>query len=382
MTDQGTDINPETQLQLQQLQFEREKSEKQFKLEEMRIKWVSCVVAIVLALIAALGGWVSGFFEYVINKTRVDGEISDQDSRWQKEYIDSYIKYALDKDLSNRRDFALYVFKTSRDGDFKKRWNDYYDEILSQIEAEESNLSDNLVKLKQLDSFRDADEISILRGKNEAILNRIQGVTIKSNVKYVVPPKTEIDRSEFFSCYSTAFDQPLMKEQVEAYEAIFGLWDSRESLVDTRWLAYFLATIRHEVGEGMLPVREGFARTDEEARKRLAHLPYAKSEPPYGHAYYGRGYVLLTFSQNYKKIGAELGVDLVQFPDLALDPSVAFDILTTGMLNGTFNARGIGLSEYINEEKEDVINARRTVNVLDRASEVANTFYNYKECLK
>ena len=55
-----------------------------------------------------------------------------------------------------------------------------------------------------------------------------------------------------------------------------------------------LATVLAEVGKNMNPVRETFAKTDEKTRYRLRHKRYAQSTPPYGHAYYERGYAQLT----------------------------------------------------------------------------------------
>ena len=131
----------------------------------------------------------------------------------------------------------------------------------------------------------------------------------------------------------------------------------------------------------MCPVREGFARDDSEARKKLAHRPYCKSAGPYGHAYYGRGYVQLTHLENYEKQSEKLGIDLVKFPDRALETPVALKILIGGMLAGDFNGKGLGLAHYVNETTQDFIGARRTVNVQDRASEIANYATQFMKAL-
>jgi hypothetical protein len=46
-----------------------------------------------------------------------------------------------------------------------------------------------------------------------------------------------------------------------------------------------------------------------------------------GAAYAGRGYIQITHLSNYRVAGAALGIDLVNNPDLALDPTHAADIL-------------------------------------------------------
>jgi hypothetical protein len=136
-------------------------------------------------------------------------------------------------------------------------------------------------------------------------------------------------------------------------------------------LAYILATVRAEVGKKMEPVRETFASSDEEARIRLRDKPYARPVPPHGHAYYGRGYVQLTWFENYKVQENKINVPLVEFPDLALVPENAIQILVNGMMAGDFNEKSHGLSYYVNKQKTDFVQARQTVNLFNRADEIA-----------
>lgn len=73
-------------------------------------------------------------------------------------------------------------------------------------------------------------------------------------------------------------------------------------------LAYGLATARREVGAGMVPVREGFKKTDAEACAYvLRHYPtkYGRPAGRWGHVYYGRGYVQLTWLKNYEREGVQ-----------------------------------------------------------------------------
>ena len=85
--------------------------------------------------------------------------------------------------------------------------------------------------------------------------------------------------------------------------------------------------------------------------------------------YYGRGYVQLTWDWNYKAMGEKLGNRLLYEPQLALDPVVAYNIMSLGMRNGSFT--GKGLSKYINDEQCDYVNARRIINGTDRAQTIA-----------
>ena len=163
---------------------------------------------------------------------------------------------------------------------------------------------------------------------------------------------------------------------------------------DQDTLAYALATTYHETGMRMLPVREGFGKTDWEARARVNTLArkrgpnsavakYAKPAGPYGHVYYGRGYPQLTWLENYAKCSEEAGVDLVENPDAMLDPRISARVLIRGIMDGRWNGRGKGLDDYEGEDDflddAEAIQARRTVNVQDKARLIAGyhrKFYN------
>lgn len=140
-------------------------------------------------------------------------------------------------------------------------------------------------------------------------------------------------------------------------------------------LAYILATAYHETGGRMQPVREGFASTNEGAIRAVTRLHeqgrirtnYAI--PINGRSYYGRGLIQITWKDNYERVGKFLGIDLVNNPDLALDPQVSADILVKGMLGGWFTGRK--LSDYDREDGYDYYNARRIVNGVDRAMDIA-----------
>jgi len=180
-----------------------------------------------------------------------------------------------------------------------------------------------------------------------------------------------MDHTRFYNrIRSSIYGGSLKQITVDNINVILQYWEKKYSGNVGTQLAYILATVLAEVGRNMNPVRETFAKTDAQARWRLRHKPYAQSEPPYGHAYYGRGYVQLTWKYNYQKQEAELGEPLVQFPDLALSTPIAIRILVEGMMDGDFNGHGHGLPHYVNENQTDFYNARRTVNVLDRASEI------------
>lgn len=162
--------------------------------------------------------------------------------------------------------------------------------------------------------------------------------------------------------------------------------------IDT--LAYCLATAFHETGKRMVPVREGFATTDAGARRAVENLArkrgpnsavakYSKPVGPYGHVYYGRGHVQLTWMDNYEESSGDAGVDLVKSPDAMLDPVISARVLVLGVMDGRWNGRGKGLSYYEGDDDflddAEAAEARRTVNGKDKAILIAGyhrAFYN------
>ena len=127
-----------------------------------------------------------------------------------------------------------------------------------------------------------------------------------------------------------------------------------------RFAAYILATPFHETAKTMQPIREiGLGKA----------YKYGIPDPITHQAYYGRGYVQLTWKYNYDKFGKLLVVDLVNKPDLALQPDISAKIMMIGMVKGLFT--GKKLSDYITPDKTDFVNARRIINGTDKAQLIA-----------
>lgn len=190
-----------------------------------------------------------------------------------------------------------------------------------------------------------------------------------------------MNRFKFFAALrvSKLFGTSLSASRVTGIEGILDAFDAvGDGRADT--LAYALATAYHETGRRMVPVREGFAPTDEGARRAVQRLAaqrgpqsavakYVQPQPPHGHVYYGRGHVQLTWLDNYRRSSADAGVDLVANPDAMLDPVISARVLVLGLLDGRWNGRGHGVRHYL--DRDDWVGARRTVNVLDKAQEIA-----------
>lgn len=193
------------------------------------------------------------------------------------------------------------------------------------------------------------------------------------------------DQKTFFDYVRRApFGNRLSQSQVDGIVHILDAWQAQCPNFDDRWLAYSLGTAFHETGGKMLPVREGFAKTDAQARRIVASRPYGKLNPGTGEVYYGRGPVQLTWAQNYQTMGRLLGQPLYEHPDLALDPTIGAHILVEGMLRGTSGKgdfTGKSLEDYFSATKDDPIGARRIINGTDKASLVASYHRNFLDSI-
>ncbi len=136
-------------------------------------------------------------------------------------------------------------------------------------------------------------------------------------------------------------------------------WECRVQGIglDTQ-VAYVLATTQWETAQTFKPVREAFWLSEEWRRNNLRYYPY-----------YGRGFVQLTWKTNYEKYSRILGADMVADPDIAMRPNVGLFILAHGFKTGAFTGRKI--TDYIDHGRTDFVRARRCINGLDRAHEIA-----------
>ena len=156
-------------------------------------------------------------------------------------------------------------------------------------------------------------------------------------------------------------------------EHILGLMEQDADLSDIRHAAYMLATVKHECADTWAPIIERGtpAYFDKYEPGTRLGLQLGNREKGDGIRFKGRGYVQITGRANYAKLGDLLGIGdaLVKSPLLALDPGVAYRIMSVGMRRGAFTGRK--LSHYINAQGCDYINARRIINGTDCAEKVA-----------
>jgi putative chitinase len=146
---------------------------------------------------------------------------------------------------------------------------------------------------------------------------------------------------------------------------------------DDQWknlneIAYVIATIKWETMNTFAPIHEvgSLSYFDKYEPGTVIGDELGNIAAGDGFLYRGRGYVQITGRENYSHIGSLLGVDLVNTPGLALDPAIAYKIAANGMRDGWFTGRR--LSQYMPADRSpDYINARRIINGLDHAADIA-----------
>ena len=183
-----------------------------------------------------------------------------------------------------------------------------------------------------------------------------------------------IDRDIYFeNVRDSMFAGAMNQQQVDGQNVLIGLWDYQATgtpMTDLRWLAYLLATVYHECATKMWPVTEYGDQAYLESRE---YWPYI-----------GRGFVQLTWKENYERASSILGLiddrDLVDHPDVALDSLIAARCLFRGCAEGWWTGEKLG--DYFNDTVDDPINARRIVNGNDKDELIAGYHDTFLEALE
>lgn len=203
-----------------------------------------------------------------------------------------------------------------------------------------------------------------------------------------------MNRAKFFAGVRTSvFDGRMNQPQVEGIEALLDA-SAAFKVNDPRHIAYILATPVIETGGTFQPIVENLNYSEQGLRntfpkyfspadaKAYARQPERIANRAYGNRmgngpessgegflYRGRGYVQITGKNNYALFSDLLNVDLVGNPDWACRDDIAAKVAVIGMRDGIFTGKSLG--DYFTASGSDWINARRIINSLDRASDIA-----------
>ena len=187
------------------------------------------------------------------------------------------------------------------------------------------------------------------------------------------------DRDVYFEHVRTAlFGGAMQQIHVDGQSIILAVWEYQGGgtpMNDQRWLAYMLATVYHETAQRMWPIEE-YGRGQGKS--------YGEQDPQTGQTYYGRGFVQLTWRENYAKASKILSLyderDLEYNAQLALDSLIATRVLFRGMAEGWFTGKKLG--QYFNEDKNDPLNARQIINGNDKDELIAGYHDTFLEALE
>lgn len=176
-----------------------------------------------------------------------------------------------------------------------------------------------------------------------------------------------INRKFFFDhAKQYLFDGKMTQKQVNGITAILDEWEKNYATKDDRWLAYMLATTHHETDRTMQPIEEygkgkgkPYGSRLKEAKDKGNHIAYKDTTE----IFYGRGFVQLTWYENYDRIGKKLGKNFLKDAKGVMQLENATKILFIGMIEGWFT--GLKLEKYFNTKTNDWKNARRIINGVD-----------------
>ena len=179
-----------------------------------------------------------------------------------------------------------------------------------------------------------------------------------------------ISRFTFFDRYRSEFGKIINQKTVEAINAILERSEKEQTPISK--LAYIFATSMHEARDvnskaDFYPIMErgGYNYITHQYWKNVkvrGWLGNRSIEDAWNLR--GRGLVQITGYRNYKLFGIENN------PDKALEINKAVEILFDGMKKGMFT--GKKLSDYINSNQVDYVNARRIINGTDKAEHIAS----------
>jgi hypothetical protein len=168
----------------------------------------------------------------------------------------------------------------------------------------------------------------------------------------------------FDSVRDSLFNGSMNQVQVNGQNVILTIFEMRVyrgSTDDLRHCAYPLATTAHETGFEMAPIVE-YGKGD--------GMEYGVPDPETKQTYYGRGFVQLTWRDNYARATRELQLtgenDLEWHADSALKMPIAAAVMYQGMTGGWFRTHDDGkpetLARYFSNTVNDPYEAREIIN--------------------
>ena len=210
------------------------------------------------------------------------------------------------------------------------------------------------------------------------------------------------DEKFFDEVRSSLFNGKLSQATVNSINAI--IRQGVKQKLQKEYLAYILATVFHECGSNMQPIRESMnysvsgllntfsrkriSKADAEKlgrktgektvpldrQQKIANILYGgefgktnlgNTEPNDGWNFRGGGLVQLTGRDNFKRASKYVNIDLVKVPDHINDLDVSVTVLVNAMIDGMFRVKRLtNYSKFPQDyyNMRDIINADKGVN--------------------
>ena len=273
---------------------------------------------------------------------------------------------------------------------------------LGKLAVDGTNIKDLIVRIEAYQKFKSMKIIdgwvspqgntikSLLKdAKLDPNTNRMDYIRSKlqpaHQVKSTDPSKTLNLYEKQYSTLSTA--------NREGLKYILETGKKDDNLESIPELAYMLATTKHETAHSFRAISEWGKGAGRSYGNEITVVD-PTTEKTYKNKYYGRGYVQLTWGYNYQRVDHKLGYgsfpnrnktkpedfnkgftisnpskSLYLNPDKALEKENAYYTMVWGMQKGVFTGKKV--SNYISSGKIDYRNARRIINGLDKADDIA-----------
>jgi len=194
------------------------------------------------------------------------------------------------------------------------------------------------------------------------------------------------DNATFLAGYKQRFG-PVTAELAAAIEFLLSRIESDVRFAPgpvDRWkIAYCLATFKWETAHTLRPIDEHGG--DAYFNKRYGSGTavgkiLGNTEAGDGARFHGRGYVQLTGRANYERAGKLLKADLINKPERAKEPALAYEIAMEGMNKGWFT--GAKLAKFFKQgNPPNYEDARTIINGHDKAQDIAEIARRFDELL-
>lgn len=181
-----------------------------------------------------------------------------------------------------------------------------------------------------------------------------------------------LNKEKFYSSIRKKVN--LTMQNVAGMEKVLDYGLQRDLPIDR--FSYVIATGWWETAQTMHPVKEAYWLSESWRKKNLRYYPW-----------YGRGLIQTTWEDNYKRMGKAIGVDLTKNPDLLLEWEYSLPALFVGMEQGLYTGKKLadyidGVDESDAEDTREYTNARRIVNLMDKANTIAKLALTFEKGLK